>query len=105
MTTQSKFALRLGGWRHVLQAILVAAALVFLWRFARAHQADIGRVPLRIAYAPLALASIVWAVAFGELVLLWSWCLSWWGARMRGLAALRVFFLSNLARYVPGGIW
>ena len=105
MTTQSKFALRLGGWRHVLQAILVAAALIFLWRFARAHQADIGRVPLRIAYAPLALASIVWAVAFGELVLLWSWSLSWWGARMRGLAALRVFFLSNLARYVPGGIW
>ena len=24
---------------------------------------------------------------------------------MRGAAALRVFFLANLARYVPGGVW
>lgn len=97
-----------GGHRNIrraLQAILVIAALLFVWRFARTHQADIGRVPLRIAVLPLLLASLVWALAFGALVILWERSLRWWGARMRGAAALRVFFLANLARYVPGGVW
>lgn len=105
MTTDSKPP---GGHRNVrraLQAILVLAALLFVWRFARAHEADIGRVPLKIAVLPLLLASVVWAIAFGGLVILWERSLRWWGAQMRGAAALRVFFLANLARYVPGGVW
>src|SRR4051794_16306442 len=91
--------------RRVLQAVLFVAALLFVWRFARDHQADIGRVPLKIAVLPLLLASAVWALAFGGLVILWERSLRWWGAQMRSVAALRVFFLSNLARYLPGGVW
>src|SRR6476661_919322 len=105
MTFDSKLPGRHRNLRRALQAILIAAALLFVWRFARAHQADISRVPLKVAVLPLVMASVVWAIAFGGLVILWGRSLRWWGARMRGQAALRVFFLSNLARYVPGGVW
>lgn len=91
--------------KRVVQALLITAALVFLWRFARGHEADLSRVSVRIAWVPLVLASIVWAIAFGGLVILWSRSLAWWSTSMRPVAALRVFFLSNLARYVPGGVW
>ncbi len=91
--------------RRSLQVVLVLAAVLFVWRFARSHQADLRRVPLHIELLPLALGSVVWAIAFASLVVLWSRSLAWWGATMRGPAALRVFFLSNLARYVPGGVW
>ncbi len=91
--------------RRSLQVVLVLAAVLFVWRFARSHRADLSRVPLHIELLPLALGSIVWAIAFASLVVLWSRSLAWWGATMRGSVALRVFFLSNLARYVPGGVW
>lgn len=91
--------------RRVAQTLVVAAALYFLWSFARRHEADLGRVPWRLAYGPLVLASFVWTLSFGGLVLLWSRSLRWWGTAMRGLTALRVFFLANLARYVPGAVW
>ena len=91
--------------RHLVQALVVIAALVFLWRFAARYHADLGRVPLRVSVAPLLVASVLWAITFGGLVLLWARSLRWWGASMHGMAALRVFFLANLARYVPGGVW
>lgn len=91
--------------RRLVQALVVIAALVFLWRFAARYHADLGRVPLHVSVAPLLVASVLWAISFGGLVLLWARSLRWWGAAMPGVAALRVFFLANLARYVPGGIW
>ena len=91
--------------RRVAQLILVVAAVGFIWRFAVRHGADLGRVEWRVSYPAILLASLVWALAFGGLVLLWSHSLRWWDARMRRGAALRVFFLSNLARYIPGAVW
>ena len=91
--------------RRLVQALVVIAALVFLWRLAVRYHADLGRVPLRVSVAPLLVASALWVIAFGGLVLLWAGSLRWWGASMHAMAALRVFFLANLARYVPGGVW
>lgn len=104
----TRAAARITRWtalRRVLQALLVVVAILFIVRFARSHQADLGRVEWRLRPGALALASLVWAGAFGGLVILWSHSLRWWDARMRGAAALRAFFLANLARYVPGAIW
>jgi hypothetical protein len=39
------------------------------------------------------------------LIALWARSRRWWGAALRPLAALRVFFLANLARYIPGAVW
>lgn len=90
---------------RLLQAVVVGAAVVFLWSLARAHRADLSRVPFELRWLPLIAASLVWFVAFSTLVATWARSLRWWGQRMTALGALRIFFLSNLARYIPGAIW
>lgn len=91
--------------RRVVQAAIVIAAVLFVWRFARDKQADLRRVEWHVDAGLLVAASVVWAIAFGGLVLLWARSLRWWEMGMRGVAALRAFFLANLARYVPGVVW
>src|SRR3989454_9925291 len=51
------------------------------------------------------LGSMVWLASFSALVRLWAASLAWWGQRLTVLPALRIFFLTNLARYIPGTIW
>lgn len=91
--------------RRVVQLVVVAAAIIFISRFARGRQADLRRVEWRLDPLLLVVASAVWAFAFGGLVILWARSLHWWETGMRGTAALRAFFLANLARYVPGAVW
>lgn len=57
-------------------------------------------------------ASAVWMVSYAQLVQMWSSSLPWWNASLRNeprrltwFQAMRVFFVSNLARYVPGAVW
>jgi uncharacterized membrane protein YbhN (UPF0104 family) len=90
---------------RALQAAVIGAAVWFLWRLARTHEADLTRVPVELRWLPLLGASVVWFLAFATLVGSWARSLDWWGHRIPSLTALRIFFLSNLARYVPGTLW
>lgn len=90
---------------RVLQSVVIGAAVVFLWSLARTHRADLSRVPLELRALPLVAATLAWFAAFGALVANWAASLAWWKQRITTVAALRIFFLSNLARYVPGAIW
>jgi len=100
LTTRTKRVLRAGG-----QIIVLGGALWFLVRTARPHWATLTNLPQPLAWGPLLAASLLWLGSYTMLVLLWAESLRWWGARLGPFAALRVFFLANLARYVPGGIW
>src|ERR1700747_3874773 len=53
----------------------------------------------------LALASPLWYCSFVFLVALWTRSLEWWQQRLGGVAGLRMFVRSNLARYIPGAVW
>ncbi len=89
----------------VLQAVALAAAVVFLARMTRSYWGTVTSVPITLAWGPLALASLVWYVSFVQLVQSWSSSLTWWGWHVQWYEGLRMFFFSNLARYIPGGIW
>ena len=50
--------------------------------------------------------------SYSQLVQLWSSSLPWWDAALRHsptrlswFRAVRIFFVTNLARYAPGGVW
>ena len=60
---------------------------------------------LTIRWGWLVAASGVWLVSFIFLVRLWTLSLAWWHERLGALAGLRMFVLSNLARYIPGAVW
>lgn len=89
----------------VLQTLAIGAAVWVLVRTARPNWSAIAAVPVTLHWGTLALASLVWLASFAFLVQLWAASLAWWNARPGPLAALRMFVLSNLARYIPGAIW
>lgn len=96
---------RAPGWRRVAQIVLVAAALFVLAGLLRREWPRLREVPIAPDAALLAAATITWVVAFALLAGAWARSLGWWGDRLRSRDALRIFFLSNLARYIPGAIW
>jgi uncharacterized membrane protein YbhN (UPF0104 family) len=92
-------------WRGALRLAVLALFLVFIGvLFARQwHQVRplLGRLSL-----PLLLAATV-AVSAGHLATFLSWraLLTDLGARLPFAGGLRVFFLGQLGKYVPGSIW
>jgi len=77
----------------------------FLVRTAQPNWQALARVRVSITWEWLLLGSMVWLASFSALVRLWAASLAWWGQRLTVLPALRIFFLTNLARYIPGTIW
>jgi hypothetical protein len=98
-------------WRHplavVAQLALLAAGTWFLVAQARDHWSELSRYHLAPDVAPLVLASLVTVLMWFLLIALWVWTLKWWTPPQR-LAmgpAVRIWFLTNLARYIPGSVW
>jgi hypothetical protein len=91
----------------VLPAVLIVAALVALvYKVDHAYTPALRRVPLALHWGTLLLASAVWLSGYTQLVQLWGASLAWWGSPpLRWRPALRVFCVSNLARYIPGAVW
>lgn len=92
-------------WRRVLQLLLVVAALVVVGGLLRREWPRLRAIDVEPDPALLAAATAAWLAAFAVLTRAWARSLRWWGHGLRTLDALRIFFLSNLARYIPGAIW
>ncbi|CAN5762735.1 lysylphosphatidylglycerol synthase domain-containing protein [soil metagenome] len=93
-------------WRRLLTFILIAAAGAFLFHTASANWADLRGFEWQVRGGVLALSLIahVGVLAFG--VFLWSRVLSHFTRPASGFPTLlRIWSLSNAARYIPGGVW
>lgn len=91
--------------RTVAVLAALAAAALFLARWSAAHRELLSDVAARARWDLVALASLLWFVTFATLVVGWGRSMRWWGARLADFAALRMFFLANVARYIPGAVW
>ncbi len=94
------------------QALAVVAALTALYFLVRRSGPILRTARPGMHWGMLAAASLVWFGSYAQLVQLWASSLPWWDGAVRGspkrltwFQAVRVFFVSNLARYVPGAIW
>lgn len=94
---------RLAG--RLAQWITIGAGVWFLVATASAHWSELTRLQLAPHAGPLLLASVLTGLTYVALVGGWVWSLRWWGQRLPYLEALRIWFLSNLARYIPGTLW
>lgn len=88
-----------------LQLLLLGAALWFLVATAREHWGSVRAFELRPRLGPLVAGSMLTIMTYLYVVLAWRFCLAWWGASLRVLSALRMYFVSNLARFIPGTVW
>jgi hypothetical protein len=89
----------------VAQPLVIGGAAWFLIRTAREHWPTIARESLAIQTGPLLLASAITVLTYGALIGAWVYSLRWWGQRLRYRPALYIWFLTNLARFLPGAIW
>jgi uncharacterized membrane protein YbhN (UPF0104 family) len=95
------------GARKLVQwgaGVALIAGFVALYKFYQSYTAQL-RVPVGVSWGEVLLASLVWASGYTQMILLWSSSFSWWGSSMPWYKGLRVFFVTNLARYIPGAIW
>jgi uncharacterized membrane protein YbhN (UPF0104 family) len=91
--------------RRGLQAAGLAAAGWYLVHTAGAHSGDLAAVPIVLHPMPLLAASALTLLTWFLLVRTWAWSLGWWGQSLSMAAATRIWFLTNLSRFVPGGVW
>lgn len=79
--------------------------MLFLAKTAREHAGTFSAWDGTIDWPALLAASALVLGAFALMVLTWSTSLRWWNAGVSFLAALRIWSLSNLARFIPGAVW
>jgi hypothetical protein len=87
------------------QTVALGAGGWFLLRTASASWGSIALSDLRPAWLLILAASVLTAATYLLLVFLWVVSLRWWGERFPYLEAARVWFVSNLARFIPGMVW
>lgn len=87
------------------QALLIGAAFFFLGRQVYERRETLARLAVAAHPLPLIAASLLTLAGYALMVGTWSWCLRWWGQRLSYATALRIWFLSNLARFIPGAVW
>jgi hypothetical protein len=94
------------------QAVALVAAVVVLVRLLRLSAPQWQAARPHLDWGMLLAASAVWMASYAQLVQLWAGSLPWWDAALRHsptrlswFRAVRIFFVSNLARYVPGAVW
>lgn len=93
--------------RKVVQwsaVVALIAGLIALYKFYQSYTAQLRGV-VGVSWGEVLLSSLIWASGYVQMILLWSSSFSWWGSSLPWYKGLRVFFVTNLARYIPGGIW
>lgn len=88
-----------------VQLLALAGAAVYLVRAWRGGWGDVARFAQAPEPAQLAAASLLTIATYCFLVASWVTSLGWWGQRLAYSDAARIWFLTNLSRFVPGAIW
>lgn len=96
--------------KKLLVGLQVAFAIAVLW-FAGATlarqwgQAGASLRAIDLHWGPIALSCVLVLVSYAVLIQTWRLTLQVWDARLPLGSATRIWFISNLGRYIPGKIW
>lgn len=88
-----------------LQVAGLTAAAWYLVHTAMANREALAAVPLRLAAGPFVVASLLTVGTYFFLVRTWAGSLRWWGQSLPFGDAVRIWFITNLTRFVPGIVW
>jgi len=92
-------------WEKIIGLPVAAVILFFIIRNLRAGLGDIGEYDFRLSGWRVALAFGVFIVVFPVYARLWQYMLARFGYRIGFRASMRIWFLSQAGRYVPGKVW
>jgi len=89
----------------VIRYLLVALILYFLYRQVAHHWQEIKLYEWQIEWGYLILSVIVGIGTFFTFSSIWRKIIGGFGHQLTITKAFRIFYLSNLGRYIPGKIW
>ena len=94
-------------WYWVAQAAIFAVVAALIGRALVRHWGDFRslRLDLRFDTSWILLSVVAVLVTSAIQVESWRGILAGWGQRLRYGSAMRIWFLANLGRYIPGKIW
>lgn len=94
-------------WTRVVKVAAVAAVLWFVARRLGADWAAFTERAgaLRPDWMLVALSGVVVFASYAVLIWTWRYSVTAWGEQLGMATASRIWFVSNLGRYVPGKIW
>ncbi len=92
---------------HTLKWIAVAAVLVFVGLRVQEQWTELRAFPWPATVSWSLLAASAACVGISYAVLIWTWqrTVLAWGEQLPLGAAARIWFVSNLGRYIPGKVW
>lgn len=88
-----------------MQVVVVGAALLYLWRTVTRHRDAFAHTRIELHALPIIVASVLTIATYAYMVFTWTRTIRWWGASLGFREGWRIWALSNLARFIPGGIW
>ncbi len=91
-------------WRRWIELAAAFLVLGFLAAYLVQNWGQIAAHDWRVDWPRVALASAGTAAAYSGLVILWRHVISIFGGSLSLVDAHRIWYLSNLARYVPGKV-
>ena len=87
------------------QPLFLAIAVVFIGLLLRSQWATLRNHSWRLHVAWVVFSGLLMLASWGLEVGIWQHLLRLVGGRLPYLAALRIWFLSAIVRYIPGNIW
>ncbi len=94
--------------RHVSRAIkliLTAIVIYFVYRQVAARWPAIEAHDWQVQWSYLVVSVLITLVTFGILAALWQRIIRGFNHHLNLAESFRIFYLSNLGRYVPGKVW
>ena len=93
-------------WRAV-QLLFVVAVLWFAVGLARQHWQDVRALQLTLTptWGRVAYSALIVLLSYAVLISTWRAMVRAWGASIAIGESARIWFVSNLGRYVPGKVW
>ena len=92
-------------WLVAAQVAAFGLVVWFLGRQVQQYWGPMRALRLEWTWGPLLAASVLTAAMYLMLVATWQHSVGWWGQTFTWRDAARIWFASNLARFVPGGVW
>lgn len=92
-------------WRRILRWAWLAAVGVALLLVLRRHGADVAVAAAALPPLALALAALAMAAGVGASAMVWRSVIAGLGNPLAWGPAMRVFFLGQIGKYVPGSVW
>lgn len=93
-------------WRWI-QAVAVLIVLVYVGRRIARQWDELSALPgaIHVNWTLVALSGAVVLVSYAVLIWTWQQMVRAWGERISIRDGARIWFISNLGRYVPGKVW